>query len=348
MTLKRRRSIRGIISMILFAAILGMATPADTQGAEAKKAVLGDKKKPEEKAADAEDGTQADEEIKEDAAEEDKEVKEEVSEADGETEEDAEAGGEAEENLSEVYGESSDAADDGAIMVPVPIYNYDIANVVIPTSYSVALNPYELPIKTKDGTVSSAQVVSQNYGIVNKSTRDKVVTATFTIEDENAGKIVFVGTKEEALNADKDTFAVYLSVVPADDTGIKIDGSDADKDTSDEALSNVTMNKAEDHAIVLSEGESQISFKLSRAVYEFGGSEEIVLDSEENADEMPVLTGLAADSGGITAFTFDGVMNPKADWSKLTKGVRISVTYDYDNAVGDEKIVEGTGAIIEK
>lgn len=41
-------------------------------------------------------------------------------------------------------------------------------------------------------------------------------------------------------------------------------------------------------------------------------------------------------------------MNPKADWSKLTKGVRISVTYDYDNAVGDEKIVEGTGAIIEK
>lgn len=348
MTLKQRRSIRGIISMILFAAILGLAMPADTQGAETKRAVVGEKRKSEEEAVDAESGVQADEEIKEDAAEKDKGVEEDVSEADGEVEEDASGADVEAEDVSEADGESSDAADDGAVTVPVPIYNYDIANVVIPTSYSVALNPYELPIKTKDGTASSAQVVSQNYGIVNKSTRDKVVTATFTIEDENAGKIVFVGTKEEALNADKDTYAVYLSVVPADDTGIKIDGNDADKDTSAEALSNVAMNKAEDHAVALSEGESQISFKLSRAVYEFGGSEEIVLDSEEDAGEMPVLTGLAADSGGVTAFTFDGVMNPKADWSKLTKGVRISVTYDYDNAAGDEKIVEGTGTMIEK
>lgn len=319
----QRRSIRSIVSMILFAAVLGMAIPAGVQGAE--ESSVEDERNMEE-----EEGTAAGK-----------------KRTDAEKDTDKEAGKQAGEETKE-NEENSDAADDAAITVPVPIYNYDIANVVIPTSYSVALNPYELPIKTKDGTVSSTQVVSQNYGIVNKSTRDKVVTVTFTIEDENAGKIVFVGSKEEALNADKDTYAVYLSVVPADDTGIKIDGDDADKDTSADALSNVAMNKAGEHAIVLSEGESQISFKLSRAIYEFGDGEEIILDSEEDADQMPRLAGLAANSGGVTAFTFDGVMNPKADWSKLTKGVRISVTYDYDNASGDEKIIGGTGAMIEK
>lgn len=331
MVLGQRRSIKRILSiMLLFVMVLGMAIPAAAQEAETKGAAVEDEKNSG----------------KENSGEEKDITREEKTGADAEKDTGAEAEKQTDEERENL--DVTDAADDAAITVPVPIYNYDIANVVLPTSYSVALNPYELPIKTKDGTVSSSQVVSQNYGIVNKSTRDKVVTATFTIEDENAGKIVFVGSKEEALNADKDTYAVYLSVIPADDAGIKIEGEEADIDTSAEALSNVTMNKARDHAIVLSEGESQISFKLSKAVYEFGDSEEIILDSKEDAGESPKLAGLAANSGGVTAFTFDGVMNPKADWSKLAKGVRISVTYDYDNTAGDEKIVDGTGAMIEK
>lgn len=323
----KQRSIRSMISMILSAAVLGMAMPVGVQGAETKEtaeeAVVEDEKNLEEE-KDSTAGKDTDKEAEKQADEEEKEDSAKSDEA------------------------NTDAEDDAAVTVPVPIYNYDIANVVLPTSYSVALNPYELPVKTKNGTVSSAQVVSQNYGIVNKSTRDKVVTATFTIEDENAGKIVFVESKEEALNADKDTYAVYLSVVPADDTGVKVDGENADEDTSSEALSDVAMNKAGDHAVVLSEGESQISFLLSRAVYEFGDSAEIILDSKEDADQMPKLAGLAENSGGVTAFTFDGVMNPKADWAKITKGVRISVMYDYGNATGDEKIVDGTSAMIVK
>lgn len=341
MMLRQRRSsksIRSMTAMLLFMTVLGMAAPANLLSVEAKETAAEDKKKAEEeKDAAAEEKKEEAEKAKKAAAAEDENKAEEKTEE------------EAKRDAAETDDEKPEAAEDGAVTVPVPIYNYDIANVLIPTSYSVALNPYELPIKTKDGTVSSAQVVSQNYGIVNKSTRDKVVTATFTIEDENEGKIVFVGSREEAMNADKDTYAVYLSVVPADSTGIQVDGADADKDILAEALSDVEMSKAGNHAVVLAEGENQISFKLSRAVYEFGGSDGIELGTEDgDKDKMPELAGLAEDSGGVTAFTFDGVMNPNANWSKLTKGVRISVTYAYENATGDEKIVDGTGAMIER
>ena len=251
----------------------------------------------------------------------------------------------AEDNTAEEIEETEDIIESEPVTVPVPIYNYDIASVVVPTSYTVALNPYELPIKASDGTVSVSQVVSQNYGIVNKSTRDKLVTVTLKIKDENEGKIVFVGSKEEALKADKDIYAVYLSVVPSDNTGIKINGEDADKDTSAEALTSVTMNKAEDSAVALKEGDNFISFRLYRAVYEFGGNEEIEMSSS-NVENIPELARLAEDNGGVTAFTFDGAMNPNADWAKLSKGVNISVTYSYENAMGDETIVDGTGAMI--
>lgn len=252
----------------------------------------------------------------------------------------------AEDDIAVEREEAEDITESEAVTVPVPIYNYDIANVVVPTSYAVALNPYELPIKANNGTVSISQVVSQNYGIVNKSTRDKLVTVTIKIRDENRGKIVFVDSREEALKADKDVYAVYLCVVPSDTTGIKINGADADKDTSAEALTSVAMNKAKDSAVVLKEGENRISFKLSKAIYEFGGSEGIELGSADDIENIPELAGLAADNGGVTAFTFDGAMNPNADWTRLSKGVNITVTYSYENAVGDETIVDGTAAMI--
>ncbi len=256
----------------------------------------------------------------------------------------------ANEDVALETEENEEVIDSTAVIVSVPIYNYDIADIVVPTSYAVALNPYELPIKISSDTVSTAQVISQNYGIVNKSTRDKVVTTTLKIEDENAGKIVFAKSKEDVLKADKDTYAVYLAMVPADATGIKINGFDVDKDTSAEVLTSVSMSKSEDNAIALQEGENNISFKLSKAVYGFDGNEGIMLEDADNinADKVPELADLAADNAGVTAFTFDGVMNPKADWSKLSKGVKISVTYKYENATGDEVVADGTGAMVSK
>lgn len=234
--------------------------------------------------------------------------------------------------------------------VSVPIYNYEVVNVVAPAVYAIALNPYELPVKTGDETISTAQVVSRKYGILNKSSTDKIVTVTLTVDDLNKDMITFVDSAEAAENADEGTYAVYLSVVPATDREVKISGNSADMDTTAEDLSDVTMDEAEDCSIALHTGDNRIAFRLSKAVYGFENGKEITLNGTECSNDMENLlkiSELAPGGGGVTAFTFTGVMNKKADWGKLLNGIRISAVYTYETASGDEKIIEGTGAMID-
>lgn len=233
------------------------------------------------------------------------------------------------------------------ISVTVPIYNFDIVNIAVPTSYAVALNPYNMPIQINTDSVSTEQIVSRNYGILNKSSRDKIATVTITIKDLNEGMITFVDSAEAALNAGEDVYAVYLAVVPADSQEVKAGGSAIDKDTAAEALANVTMSKAVNSTVTLTAGENRFSFKLSKAMYGFGENGVLLLDSEEGSIAgRPELISLAADGSSVTAFTFSGAMNPEADWTKLMRGIDISVMYTYENAVGDEAIAEGTGALV--
>ena len=237
-----------------------------------------------------------------------------------------------------------------AMEISVLIYNYDIVNVVVPTSYAVALNPYELPIRVNETTVSTNQVVARNYGIINKSTLDKIVTVTLVVEDQNDGKITFVDSKEAVMNADKDTYAVYFTAVPADDSGIKTGSGNVDvnKDTTAAELADVSMTGAENSAVVLKKGDNQIAFKLSKAVYQYEDGKEINIDTEQHKDvrKQMKLTSLAADGTGATAFTFDGVMNQQADWSKITNGIKVSVVYSYETAAGDERIADGTSTVL--
>ena len=234
--------------------------------------------------------------------------------------------------------------------ISVPIYNYDIVNVVVPTSYAVALNPYELPIRVNETTVSTNQVVARNYGIINKSTLDKIVTVSLVVEDQNDGKITFVDSEEAVMNADKDTYAVYFTAVPADDSGIKTGSGNVDvnKDTTAAELADVSMTGAENSAVVLKKGDNQIAFKLSKAVYQYEDGKEINIDTEQHKDvrKQMKLTSLAADGTGATAFTFDGVMNQQADWSKITNGIKVSVVYSYETAAGDERIADGTSTVL--
>lgn len=251
------------------------------------------------------------------------------------------------ESVPEEKTISIGAPETSPVTVAVPIYNYDIVNVVVPASYAVALNPYEFPIQMGDGSVSTAQVLSHNYGIVNKSSRDKIVRVTLTLEDQNEGRIVFVDTPEEALAADADTYAVYLAAVPAAE-GIGLSDASADDGTLAESLGHVSMVKAESAAVALKAGENRISFKLSKAIYDFPEGNDIALGEAAGQDvtELFELKGLAEDGRGATAFTFDGVLNPRADWAKLLGGLKISVVYTYENAAGEESIVEGTGAMV--
>ena len=174
-----------------------------------------------------------------------------------------------EQKESEAVIDDSEIVEASAVEMAVPIYNYEIDNVIVPTTYAMSLNPYELPIEVGEGNVSTEQVVSRQYGIINKSSTDKIVRITFLVEDLNGDKITFVDSADEAKNADEDTYAVYLTLIPADEGEVKVGGKDIDKDTSAAELSNVEMSGAEKQAIALHSGENSITFKLSKATYNF-------------------------------------------------------------------------------
>lgn len=206
----------------------------------------------------------------------------------------------------------------------------EIINVVVPTTYTLALNPYGLPIRIDNNTISTEQVISRMYGIVNKSSIGQIVTVSLTVEDRNGGKIIFVDSAEEAENAEENVYAIYLEAIPANEEQILIDGKPVDSEVTGELLRKVEMTGVKEHAVTLHDGINRIAFKLFGAVYN---------DDYE-------LMKLAPDGKGVSAYTFSGVMNPNAEWEKLSGGIKLSVVYAYQTADGSEEIIEGTGAMI--
>lgn len=255
--------------------------------------------------------------------------------------------GDTEVSSGDAEFSSEDTETSSLLDIKVPIYDYDILNVLVPTSYAVAFNPYGLNIRVGEDKFINRQVISRNYGIVNESTRDKLVTVVLTVEDLNEGQITFVDSAEAARNADEETFAIYLALVPADDGEIMMGNRIPDKDITAEDLTDISMGWSTENAVTLLAGENQVTFKLSGAVYGFlDGSEPEFEDDSSQTDSFQLME-LAPDGTGVTAFTFDGVMNPYADWTKLQRGIRISVVYTYENVTGTETIVEGTGAMVQ-
>lgn len=230
----------------------------------------------------------------------------------------------------------------------------EIIDVVVPAAYTLALNPYRLPITTGEDEISTEQVISGTYGIVNKSSTDQIVTVSLTVEDSNEGELVFVDSAEEAENAGMDVYAIYLTAVPANEEQILIADEPVDENVTGESLRNVKMTGEQEQAVVLREGTNEIAFKLSKAVYDVETEESITEDLENSERDMPqderktesVLRELASDGRGVTAYTFSGVMNPNASWENLSGGIKLSVVYTYQTADGSEEILEGTGAMI--
>lgn len=228
-------------------------------------------------------------------------------------------------------------------------------NVVVPAAYTLALNPYRLPVMTGEEEITTDQIISGTYGMVNKSSTDQIVTVTLLVEDYSGEELVFVDSAEEAEHAGMNVYAIYLAAVPAGGEPILIDGEPVDKTVTGESLQNVKMTGAPDRAVTLYAGTNQMSFQLSKAVYHSELAEEPGegnLDAEEEdtseSKEQPenVLKELDPDGKSVTAYTFTGVMNPNAEWEKLSGGIKLSVVYTYRAADGDEEIIEGTGAMV--
>ena len=59
--------------------------------------------------------------------------------------------------------------------VTAPIYSFEVLDVVVPTTYEVAFNPEGLTVKTGDSTTSTDQIISRNYGMINKGNKDQVM-----------------------------------------------------------------------------------------------------------------------------------------------------------------------------
>ncbi len=232
------------------------------------------------------------------------------------------------------------------VSVDAPIYSYDVTQVVVPTTFVVAFNPDGLKVDVKgDGTeVITDQIVSKNYGIINKSTKDKMITVTLNVEDLNEDKITFAADPADVTSASADDYVLSLAVVPADDTNeVKVGGASADENTTGADLADVSMTKAASADQPLVAGENEVSFLLEKAEYD--GTINLSSANGNNVADQFELKGLAAAGKGITAFTFGGTMNDKADWTKLTKGIRITAVYSNENAPDGATPDAGTGAL---
>lgn len=237
-------------------------------------------------------------------------------------------------------------AADQEVSVDAPIYAYDVTNVIVPTNFLVAFNPNGLDVD-KDGgtTIVQDQIVSKNYGIINKSTKDKMITVTLKVEDLNEGKITFASDPADVTSAGADDYVINLNVVPADATEVKVGATPATADltTTGADLADATMTPATSSAQTLVAGENDVDFLLAKADYQ--GKIDLGTATGNNVAGDFTISGLAAAGKGITAFTFGGTMNAKADWTKLTKGIRITAVYSNDNAPDGATAETGTGAL---
>lgn len=239
--------------------------------------------------------------------------------------------------------------------VTAPIYSLDIDKVVVPSTYEVAFNPGELTITTGTGTTSTDQILSRNFGIINQSSKAKVVTVGLDIEDQNTDSpIKFVGSAADIASAGMDDYAIYLEAVPADATEVQVGTSPAAADESTTAadLKDVSMTKATAAAVPLGAGENELQFVLGKATYTPKSGSEVELGTTTGNDVANNynLTGLAADGKGITAFTLTGSMNKTAEWHKLTSGIKITPTYTLKTVTDDAvtgMVKSGTGAVYE-
>lgn len=241
------------------------------------------------------------------------------------------------------------AADDG-VDVEAPIYSLDVIDVIVPTSYAVAFNPDGLTVKTGDSSTSTAQILSKNFGIINKSSKDKLITVTLNVTDLNTDSgITFVNSAQDVTDAEDGEYKIHLTVIPADTTEVQVGGASADHTTAAAALNDVTMTQATGNAVTLGAGENYIGFKLEKATWTPKAGSDVTLGTTNNNDVSAnyEVTALAAGGAGITAFTFGGEMNASAEWFKLTNGIKITVIYGNETASSGLTAISGTGAMVE-
>lgn len=238
--------------------------------------------------------------------------------------------------------------------ITAPIYSYDTTNVVVPTSYGVAFNPdgLNITVSTQPAVTTTSTIASKNYGIINKSSKDKLVKVGFNITStEPTESVTFVDTKDAATtDAEKGEYKIYLEVVPADTTDVQIYDASGNPEapttqTAPSSLAHVKMDKATS-TVPMRLGDNEVAFKLGKATYALKGGS---LDLEGTLTDNDVSTlyepKTLDTSAGVTGFTFDGAMNSNADWTKVSGKIEITPTYTVETTDNTVTVLNGTGAM---
>ena len=224
---------------------------------------------------------------------------------------------------------SNDAA--GSTTTDAYILSLNVTKFVVPTNLQVVFNPENWAVKIGDETKSN-QILSTNYGILNKSSKAKKFDVQFAVEDLNGDKIEFVDAEAKATDATDDKLYLYLEAVPGQITS-GVSTTTSGNDLANVASSNITT--VSDNAVSLHSGSGNIEYVLDKATYELAGD----AISANSISSNTVSANLASvSSNGAYSFTFDGAMNTKADWSQLNSGIRITVTYDVEDAAYDDVV----------
>lgn len=239
--------------------------------------------------------------------------------------------------------------------ITAPIFSYDITHVVVPTSYGVAFNPdgLDVTVSATPSEATTSTVASKNYGIINKSSKDKLVKVGLSVTStEVTESVTFVDTAAEATGAAKGEYKIYLEVVPADATDVQVYNADGDPvppttSTQPSALAHVQMTKATS-TVPMKLGENEVAFKLGKADYSLIDDGSLNLEGGINNDvkDLYDVTDLDTDAG-VTGFTFGGAMNSKADWTKVTGKVEITPTYTIETTDDSVTVLTGTGAMAQ-
>lgn len=245
-----------------------------------------------------------------------------------------------------VYADETDA---NKTEVEAPIYALDVLDVVVPTTYAVAFNPGGLSItKSSGGTAVTDQIISKNYGIINKSTKDKLVTVSLTVDGQNDDKITFTNAAG-VTGAAAGEYKINLTAVPAATaTSVKIGAAAIDKGTTADDLADVEMTEASAGIVELKAGTTDLAFKLNKATYGLKSGETIELGSTLTPAELQGKYVVSAvDPDGYTAFTLKGTMNVNAEWTKLTDAIKITAVYSSENVVGSLTPTTGTAGVVD-
>lgn len=242
----------------------------------------------------------------------------------------------------------ADEADANKAEVEAPIYALDVLDVVVPTTYAVAFNPGGLKITKSSGSAEvTDQIISKNYGIINKSTKDKLVTVSLTVDGQNDDKITFTNAAG-VTGAAAGEYKINLRAVPAATaTSVKVGGAAIDKTTTAAALADVEMDDATAGIVDLNAGTTDLAFKLDKATYELKANETIDLGSTLTPAQLQDKFEVSAlNAAGYTAFTLKGTMNANAEWTKLTDAIKITAVYSSENA-GALTTTSGTAGVVD-